>query len=370
MDSKTILVYVDNIPQFKVPVLQNAKIREIKDYFYKIYPNHNIRMFLNTKTELNVFDTSKYDNMTLNSVWSQMETPVILLKTPPKPLKTPIKNIEKPLDKIIEEGNYNNLPNDVKKYLITYLEPIQVLELCKNLSCDWKQLLDINYDFVTQGFTPRNLNPKDKFEYLATRVSKNRNLKDGEIPEKIFVHYDGIPLGTKRFYNQHLDDYDEYKLDGMRKTIIKTLTSIPGVEAREDDMNLWIKIKSGTKLPDRIVFDNKTYYIDLYDYPDMRRKYIESVNQENNEDNNKDGEGYIDYPGNVIYTPEIEESMRRKLTDLIEMNVDEDVENGREVEETLMNLGIYNSTPEYKVYGLMREGFTRSEAEVFVKYFP
>ena len=384
MDTKNVLVYVDDVPKFKMTLLKNTTIKDIKDYFKKLYPLHTIRMFINNKTELNVFDTAVYDNNSLDSVWVKIESPVLLLnqkidqkqvkpiiktpandiKTPTNPpVKTPIKNKtliknKSPTKNEIGGGDYNKLPPDMKKYLSTFVEPLQAIELCRNLNCDWVQLLNINYDFVTQGFAPPEMNPKEKFEYLATRVSKNKGLKEGELPEKIFVHYDGIPLGTESFYNQILDDYNEYALYDRRDHIIKTLTAIPGVEARQDTRNLWITVKPGTNLPDRIKIDRHLLIADLYDYPSKRANTIyEFYGKE------------IDYPGENNNSPEVINSMTNKLTELIEMNVDEDVENGREVEKTLINLGIYNSIPEYRVYGLMREGFTRSEAEAFRRRF-
>ena len=94
--------------------------------------------------------------------------------------------------------SFNQLPKDMKRYLSYFLEPIHAYEICKDIGCNWKKMLDLNYDFVTQGFAIGDTD-QEKFQYLAERVSKNVEV---EYPEKVFFHVGGIPID---------DDVDSYK---------------------------------------------------------------------------------------------------------------------------------------------------------------
>jgi len=208
-------------------------------------------------------------------------------------------------------ANYTNLPPDMKRYLINYVEPIQALELCKTVQCNWEHLLNINYDFVTQGFAPSG-NHEQKFRYLAQRVSKNINTN----PSIIFIHFNGTPLGKVRFLNINkdradiVDDDDEDILDMVNervltmKSIVNTLSQDPNVEwVQQDDHNTWARIINPDRLPNeiagepaeaggqryrRILRDN-----DMYDYPSVRIKNIKTFSPE------------IQYPGIVNITPDV-----------------------------------------------------------------
>ena len=112
---------------------------------------------------------------------------------------------------------FMDLPPDMKRMIIYEVDPLQTLELCKTLKCNWKKLLDINYDFVTQGFAVGNTD-EEKFRYLAERVSKNMGV---EQPEIIFFHQNGIPYGKKRFLVRSEEwEYEDEELKELEKEMI------------------------------------------------------------------------------------------------------------------------------------------------------
>lgn len=90
---------------------------------------------------------------------------------------------------------YNVLNNDMRRYLSFYLEPIQAYDICKDIRCNWQKLMDSHYDFVTQGFAIGNTE-KEKYKYLADRVSKNVGV---DYPDIMFLHDDGKRLKTGDF---------------------------------------------------------------------------------------------------------------------------------------------------------------------------
>jgi len=77
---KLILVYLDKVPVLNVAASKNTTIKEIKKILQDKYPKYNIRMYINSVNELKVFDTDKYDDMNLETVFDKMENPVILLE--------------------------------------------------------------------------------------------------------------------------------------------------------------------------------------------------------------------------------------------------------------------------------------------------
>ena len=106
-----ILVVVDKVPTFQISVKKSTTIGSIKstlekynssqrdENFRSFGMNYNVSMFLNNKTKLDVFDTDKYDDMTLKSAWKKMEKPSIVLTSP---VQEP-EIIEETKPEIIEE---------------------------------------------------------------------------------------------------------------------------------------------------------------------------------------------------------------------------------------------------------------------------
>ena len=75
-----ILVVVDKVPTFQISAKKTTTIGSLKSLLEK-YQDSKIQMFLNNKTELKVFDSNKYDNMTLASAWKKMKKPSISVRT-------------------------------------------------------------------------------------------------------------------------------------------------------------------------------------------------------------------------------------------------------------------------------------------------
>ncbi len=74
-----IIVYIDNKASYKLPIKKSDTVATIKNYL-KDYLQ-NIKFFLNSKEELSVFNTDKYDNLKLNDIWGKLLNPKIYVKT-------------------------------------------------------------------------------------------------------------------------------------------------------------------------------------------------------------------------------------------------------------------------------------------------
>lgn len=100
---RSILLIVDTIPKINLVVEKRTKIREIKEML-KNYLNdktkNKITFFVNSKAQVDVFDTDKYDQMNLESVWEIMNNPRIeihnsVITLPPIKIKSPEKKEKK-----------------------------------------------------------------------------------------------------------------------------------------------------------------------------------------------------------------------------------------------------------------------------------
>ena len=76
---KLILVHLDEVPILNISVSKESTIGGIKKVLGDAYPNKNIRMYVDNKNELKVFTTSKYDDMTLESVFDKMHDATVFL---------------------------------------------------------------------------------------------------------------------------------------------------------------------------------------------------------------------------------------------------------------------------------------------------
>jgi DNA polymerase III delta prime subunit len=345
-------------PLVNINVERNSTIEYIKDTIKTHFENKYqvLDFFINSEESLNVFHNEKYNKHDFSSVWKKLKDPFIIL---------------------ISKTNFMDLPADMKKYLIERVEPLQALELCKTVKCGWKKLLDINYDFVTQGFAIGK-NDEEKFRYLAERVSKNI---DNE-PEIVFVHFNGKPLGKTSFLKfvsrileeevleevleEMIPDYEK-----KMKAIIKTLEESSSVDwLKQDDANMWIKVKDKENLPDRIVVKKEVgghaailRHNDLYDYPENRKNY--NIGPQELLEN-------YNYPGTVNINDDVIKNILFKLTEdegLFEKSI-EDQKYEIEYNAMLMledDQTFFDQNKEYNVYSIMKNGYTRSEAEVFVQ---
>ena len=350
---KTIKVIVDNHLIGIVPIYPNTTIRKVKEYAEFIMREYGkFEMYADPQYKL---DLSRIDDdLVLGPYLNSYTDPILKIYSQEQ----------------TQKAGYRNLPADVKRYLIDMVEPIQALTLCETVPCNWDHLLNINYDFVTQGVAPGNT-AKEKFEYLANRVSKNTNTNNQ--PEIIFLHFNGIPLGDKNLHHvnfEHRDVDEDDMEDEMREIIedrnkfrdafINTLSGHPSVEwIRNDDYNVWVKVIDKNKLPDtfsgpttdqshRAIYRDN----DMYDYPEKRMKNV------------KKGSGR-NYPGTANITHDVIRDMLKKV-----MAYEEDIEDIEDaVNGYAADLYVYDMVPEYTVYMMMGEELTRSEAEAFSKAF-
>lgn len=251
----------------------------------------------------------------------------------------------------------------MKRYLIEQLEPIQALELCKTVTCDYDKLLNINYDFVTQSFAPGNTS-QEKFIYLASRVSKNIN----NDPEIIFVHFNGRPMGTKRFYQIDEADKDNEDIRHDREEVMNIITSglfnTLAVEwYYQDEHNMWIKVNRPNDLPTTFEGPLKEFNgrqqqkilrgNDVYDYPSTRAEVMKI-------------ESGVEYPGVVNITNDVIKSMIYKITQLYyPKNQLNSVVVNDAAEDYILDWYASDITPGYNTYMMMKDEYTRSEAEAF-----
>jgi len=253
---------------------------------------------------------------------------------------------------------FMDLPPDMKRMIIDESDPLQVLELCKTVKkCNWKKLLDINYDFVTQGFAIGN-NDKEKFRYLAERVSKNVD----ETPEIIFVHQNGIPYGKKRFLvRSEESEYEEEDLKELEKEMIYVkdrLENSSGVEwIKQDDNNMWIKVKRLNFLPTTFEIPTESGRVKIlrgnehYDYPETRKEIVKIESGE-------------EYPDEVLMDFNSIDLLLNKLLDG-KKKTKEELDSS--AKEYMLDWILWDVIPEYITYSMMKNEYNRTEGEIFSK---
>jgi hypothetical protein len=273
--------------------------------------------------------------------------------------------------------SYQNLPPDIKRKIAYTVEPAESLELCKTVKCDWKRLLDLNYDFVTQGFAIGS-NSQEKFEYLAQKVSKNVGVDN---PKIIFVHFNGIPFGKKRFFERNYDylenESPEFKAEEIeteqnylkleREAIIRQIQESSAVEwLKEDDYNVWISVINPDDLPKEFpvkTSESKTVLRDntVFDFPLERKEEIETYT-----------EGIL-YPNDSKFTDEDITQFLNTVIESLEIedfdpeDLDPEEAFNEYIQEFANEGGLYNTTDSWNVFQGMLSGFPRNQAEIFAK---
>jgi len=343
-------------------VSPEATIKQLKDYGISIAKHYKTEAIERYVTDIfpspdNKLDLDQIsDNTSLKPYWTSFTDPSLVIY--------PLHG-----NREMEYG-YETLPVDIKKYVIDKLEPREALELCKTVKCDWKHLLNLNYDFVTQGFAPKNFNDEEKFRYLSTRISKNVNTS--KEPEIIFVHLNGTPLGKRTYFNIKDDPYldNEEKLIEIEErkknmqAILDTLRESKAIDwVNQDNFNMWIKVNDKDFLPRNVrmydddllmnvyVFNEDNGLDDFYDYPDERIKYVDKN---------------IEYPGKVDITFDVIRNTIVKIMKQADNHTFSIDEINHEYVDLIIsfNFNTHDVTHEYIVWAMMNHGFTRSEAEV------
>ena len=148
-----ILVVVDKTPTFQISVKKTTTIGSIKSLLEK-YKDDKIQMFLNNKTELNVFDTNKYDDMNLKSAWDKMKKPSIVVtsKTPPleevQIFEEEKVHSEEEIQTLVEEMNPTKEAfNDINDYLLKTKDYIGLKQFGQVFAHAWGWLLYLQEKF-------------------------------------------------------------------------------------------------------------------------------------------------------------------------------------------------------------------------------
>jgi len=257
-----------------------------------------------------------------------------------------------------KKTGFMDLPPDMKRMIIEESDPLQVLELCKTVKCNWKKLLDINYDFVTQGFAVGNTD-EEKFRYLAERVSKNMGV---EQPEIIFFHQNGIPYGKKRFLKRSEEwEYEEEDLKELEKEMVYVkdrLENSSGVEwIKQDDNNMWIKVKRLNFLPTAFKILTESGRVKIlrgnehYDYPETRKEIVKIESGE-------------EYPDEVLMDFDSIDLLLNKLLDG-KKKTKEELDSS--AKEYMLDWILWDVIPEYITYSMMKDEYNRTEGEIFSK---
>ena len=235
---KSITVFINNKPLSVITVTKDNKISDIKNNF----PGSTIKMFLNPTTELPVFNSNEFDNLTLETVWDQMNNSVILLTRE-------VKEEEKEKQK---QRVWSQIP-DVDKIILTKLSYKDLLSTCQTSTylsfiCDnnlWRQKIVTDfplrgkYLYFSEYLELYKNNPRKLYE-IINRQSKIVTLDKDDFPKLVEATADREDFG----YDND-DDLD--LLDEEIKKNLKTLPLLRGDviflgwngEYRNEDKFIW-----------------------------------------------------------------------------------------------------------------------------------
>jgi hypothetical protein len=180
MDSeKQITVRIDGIPTYTINITKKHHISDLKNGL-KEYSNYAIQMFLNSETMLPIFNTDQYDNFTFESVWKQMDKPVIVLNklvNQSGRVWSKIADVDK---KILIKLSYKDL-------LSTCTTNTYLSNLCKD-PVFWRNKISRDfpnrgkYVYYTEYQELYRYNPRKLYE-IINRPSKIVTLSTEEFPE-------------------------------------------------------------------------------------------------------------------------------------------------------------------------------------------
>lgn len=71
-----IPLYINSEPELYMDITKKTTVLSIKEFLNKYNPK-KIQLFINDKTESKIFNTDKYDNYDLSSIWEKMTKPAI-----------------------------------------------------------------------------------------------------------------------------------------------------------------------------------------------------------------------------------------------------------------------------------------------------
>jgi tRNA A-37 threonylcarbamoyl transferase component Bud32 len=102
---KVFLIKVDNMYDLSVKIFRTTKLIKIKNFLEEKFPYHEIRLFIDFSTEIKVFSNNYYDNISLESIWDQINDPYFLLTK----IENKIENIDKKMENNIDENKMENI---------------------------------------------------------------------------------------------------------------------------------------------------------------------------------------------------------------------------------------------------------------------
>ena len=280
---KDILVYLNVTPVEYLAVGRTNTILSIKKYLQK-YEDVKVQMYIDSKNELKVFDTDKYDDMTLESVWKKMQDSTLVLTSYIQKL-TGNKDVDMMILKSLDDASIFNLCK-VNKYASELCQKLYTDESfwehrLKNLTKYWDKPKNISwYEYYKEFFNYEtnlcscNLSKaidlnKRKILELFYRMEYNQvlNLKETDtscycgrcgdegLRELIQVKKSNR-VEVEAYFDEDLDDFVEHE-------------NIPGLEfwkksEKFDEATQKYELRYGEELDFRINVHNKTIELRHY----------------------------------------------------------------------------------------------------------
>lgn len=197
---KKILILLNSEPKEYITVKKTTKIEDVKKYLEK-YPNVEIQMYIDSKNQLNVFDTDKYNKNKLETVWKNMKNSQIFLTSKSNPIG--IKDID--VNNIIQI--FGNL--DAPTILNTCRVDKKFSEICDRKSFEiWSMLLKRDYGIISNNYSRVKENPKAFYLKIFKNINENdrRIINDSKFKETIETIKKYNPVGSE-FISGYKFDY-------------------------------------------------------------------------------------------------------------------------------------------------------------------
>jgi hypothetical protein len=196
---KNILIIVNGIPRMYLAVSRDTKVTELKKELKeelnleeKKESGKNIQMFVNKSNELKVFDNSKYDNMTLESIFDIMEDSKIIVSENEKIFK----NIQKIGGKIriAQQKKGVSYPN------VSGFENIPCWSRGKG---EWKELSPFHLKFKSGAIFENRYQAHKVWGMISKQKTKN-----WQWSEETHVDEKGNPNEKWKKWHQELINHD------------------------------------------------------------------------------------------------------------------------------------------------------------------
>ena len=262
---KPIFVVIDGVEleKYKMNISKDTKIKDVKE---KCIGFNILRLDLNGKDQLNVFNSSKYDNITFASVLDEMENATLYVSTLPKIISSPQVQSRRGKIRIAQQARARSYP-EVKGF--------------ENIPChsrgkgDWKQLSPFYLKFK-EGAIFENFfqsfkvfekvyeqNTKNWTWQAETHVDKDKNPNPAWLKwHNALLHHD---LPVRRPNGKHIPLYSYW--NGKKLGVIDSRKEIyiPYLKKLYRDNAIYKKLlgmlKSGVNL---MLIEPDGPFIDLY----------------------------------------------------------------------------------------------------------